>query len=213
MESVKDFSPKAQAQGQRAKSAVGTEREEVPKLSHLDCRSQRAAHCAAGPKKFKTRVENGPAGHGANIEQVVEGLRPYLSGWLGYFGFCQTPSMLTNLEAWIRRRFRCTSGGSGERANSIQGTSPTRREQVPGCENCRFTHRTLAHVRTSGGTNSAAQPVFGSLGFHAWRTAHSSTSRTAVVRTRMPGGVGGAHREVLPYPDLWPKGCSPISAY
>jgi RNA-directed DNA polymerase len=24
----------------------------------------------------------------------------------GYFGFCQTPRVLTNLEAWIRRRLR-----------------------------------------------------------------------------------------------------------
>ena len=30
----------------------------------------------------------------------------YLIGWRGYFGFCQTPRVLTNLEAWIRRRLR-----------------------------------------------------------------------------------------------------------
>jgi RNA-directed DNA polymerase len=29
-----------------------------------------------------------------------------LLGWRGYFGFCQTPRVLTNLEAWIRRRLR-----------------------------------------------------------------------------------------------------------
>ena len=33
-------------------------------------------------------------------------LRPYLIGWRSYFGFCQTPVVLTNLEAWIRRRLR-----------------------------------------------------------------------------------------------------------
>ncbi|WP_275190903.1 group II intron maturase-specific domain-containing protein [Bradyrhizobium sp. CSA112] len=33
-------------------------------------------------------------------------LSPHLIGWLGYFGFCQTPRVLTNLEAWIRRRLR-----------------------------------------------------------------------------------------------------------
>ena len=27
-------------------------------------------------------------------------------------------------------------------------------------------------------------------------------SRTALVRTRVPGGVGGGNREVSPYPDL-----------
>ena len=28
------------------------------------------------------------------------------------------------------------------------------------------------------------------------------TYRTAVVRTRMPGGVGGGRREAFPYPDV-----------
>ena len=32
--------------------------------------------------------------------------RPYLIGWRSYFGFCQTPRVLTNLEAWTRRRLR-----------------------------------------------------------------------------------------------------------
>ena len=31
---------------------------------------------------------------------------PYLIGWRGYFGFCQTPRVLTNLDAWTRRRLR-----------------------------------------------------------------------------------------------------------
>ena len=29
-----------------------------------------------------------------------------LIGWRGYFGFCQTPIVLWNLDAWIRRRLR-----------------------------------------------------------------------------------------------------------
>ena len=37
---------------------------------------------------------------------VIEDLAPYLLGWRGYFGFCQTPRVLTHLEAWIRRRLR-----------------------------------------------------------------------------------------------------------
>ena len=34
-------------------------------------------------------------------------LRRYLTGWRGYFGFCQTPSVLHSLDSWIRRRLRC----------------------------------------------------------------------------------------------------------
>ena len=41
---------------------------------------------------------------GISLPQLIEDLTPYLIGWRGYFGFCQTPRVLTNLEAWIRRR-------------------------------------------------------------------------------------------------------------
>lgn len=43
---------------------------------------------------------------GLSLPQLVKELKPYLIGWRGYFGFCQTPRVLTNLEAWIRRRLR-----------------------------------------------------------------------------------------------------------
>jgi hypothetical protein len=43
---------------------------------------------------------------GVSLPQLIEKLAPYLIGWRGYFGFCQTPRVLTNLEAWIRRRLR-----------------------------------------------------------------------------------------------------------
>ena len=43
---------------------------------------------------------------GESLPQILELLRPYLIGWRSYFGFCQTPVVLTNLEAWIRRRLR-----------------------------------------------------------------------------------------------------------
>jgi len=43
---------------------------------------------------------------GKSLPEVVEELKPYLMGWRNYFGFCQTPRVLTNLEAWTRRRLR-----------------------------------------------------------------------------------------------------------
>jgi len=30
----------------------------------------------------------------------------YLIGWRGYFGFCETPSVLLKLDQWTRRRLR-----------------------------------------------------------------------------------------------------------
>ncbi len=58
-------------------------------------------------KTFKTRArELTYRTRGKSLPQVIEELKSYLIGWRGYFGFCQTPRVLTNLEAWIRRRLR-----------------------------------------------------------------------------------------------------------
>src|SRR5207249_3958833 len=57
--------------------------------------------------KFKTQIRDMTRRtRGISLPQLIEELRPYLIGWRGYFGFCQTPRVLTNLEAWIRRRLR-----------------------------------------------------------------------------------------------------------
>lgn len=44
---------------------------------------------------------------GVSIERMIEELRRYLTGWRGYFGFCETPSVMEKLEGWMRRRLRC----------------------------------------------------------------------------------------------------------
>ena len=43
---------------------------------------------------------------GKSLARIVEELARYLIGWRGYFGFCETPSVLRELDQWIRRRLR-----------------------------------------------------------------------------------------------------------
>ena len=58
--------------------------------------------------RFKKRIrELTKRNRGVSLQRMVEQLRRYLIGWRGYFGFCQTPSVLRNLDSWIRRRLRC----------------------------------------------------------------------------------------------------------
>jgi RNA-directed DNA polymerase len=45
---------------------------------------------------------------GISPEQMTKELTAYLRGWRGYFGYCQTPSVLKTLDEWIRRRLRST---------------------------------------------------------------------------------------------------------
>ena len=44
---------------------------------------------------------------GTSVQKVVAELATYLRGWGGYFGHCQTPSVLDDLNGWVRRRLRC----------------------------------------------------------------------------------------------------------
>jgi len=57
--------------------------------------------------RFKERVRDLTSrSRGVSIEQMAEELSRYLRGWLGYFGKCETPSVLMGLDHWLRRRLR-----------------------------------------------------------------------------------------------------------
>ena len=57
--------------------------------------------------RFKTQLrELTRRTYGVSLPEIIEKVAPYLIGWRGYFGFCQTPRVLSNLDAWIRRRLR-----------------------------------------------------------------------------------------------------------
>lgn len=43
---------------------------------------------------------------GRSLQQIIAELASYLNGWRAYFGFCETPSVLADLDKWIRRRLR-----------------------------------------------------------------------------------------------------------
>jgi RNA-directed DNA polymerase len=58
--------------------------------------------------RFKERIrELTRRTRGISTEQMIGELRGYMIGWRGYFGFCETPSILKDLEGWTRRRLRC----------------------------------------------------------------------------------------------------------
>jgi RNA-directed DNA polymerase len=57
--------------------------------------------------RFKKRVrELTSRTRGVSMERMAEELSRYLRGWIGYFGKCETPSVLADLEHWLRRRLR-----------------------------------------------------------------------------------------------------------
>jgi RNA-directed DNA polymerase len=59
-------------------------------------------------QRFKARVRQLTRRNWSiRMEDRVGRLATYLTGWRGYFGFCETPSVWRDLDSWIRHRLRC----------------------------------------------------------------------------------------------------------
>jgi RNA-directed DNA polymerase len=57
--------------------------------------------------RFKQKIrELTGRSRGISVEAMTKELTSYLRGWKGYFGFCETPSVLQALDQWLRRRLR-----------------------------------------------------------------------------------------------------------
>lgn len=57
--------------------------------------------------RFKHRIrEITRRAKSVSIETTIEELAPYMRGWRGYFGFCETPEVLMYLTRWVRLRLR-----------------------------------------------------------------------------------------------------------
>jgi RNA-directed DNA polymerase len=92
----------------QAKSAVA--RPGQRKFLGFSFTSERKPRRRIAPKaivRFKERIrEQTYRTRGISLTQMVKEIATYLRGWLGYFGDCQTPSVLHSLESWLRRRLR-----------------------------------------------------------------------------------------------------------
>jgi RNA-directed DNA polymerase len=57
--------------------------------------------------RFKRRVrEITRRAKGVSMKTTIEELAPYMRGWRGYFGLCETPEVLLSLTRWVRLRLR-----------------------------------------------------------------------------------------------------------
>jgi RNA-directed DNA polymerase len=110
MESVKRFiTDKLKLKVNESKSAVAKPQER--KFLGFSFTSGKELKRKIAPKaidRFKERIREITAkSRGRSMGKVMEELAPYVRGWRGYFGFCETPSVLQQLDSWIRRRVRC----------------------------------------------------------------------------------------------------------
>ncbi len=109
MESVTHFiTHRLKLKVNQAKSAVA--RPGQRKFLGFSFTSEREPRRRIAPKaiaRFKERIrEQTRRTRSISLPQMVKTITTYLRGWLGYFGDCQTPSVLHRLETWLRRRLR-----------------------------------------------------------------------------------------------------------
>jgi RNA-directed DNA polymerase len=109
MESVEQFLAKRlKLRVNKAKSAVA--KPKVRKFLGFSFTGGRKPRRRIAPQaidRFKARVrELTRRTCGKSLSQVAKELSCYLIGWRGYFGFCETPSVLRELDQWTRRRLR-----------------------------------------------------------------------------------------------------------
>jgi RNA-directed DNA polymerase len=109
MESVTRFiTHRLKLKVNQAKSAVA--RPGQRKFLGFSFTSEREPRRRISPKaitRFKEQIrEKTRRTRGISLTQMSKELTAYLRGWLGYFGDCQTPSVLKSLESWLHRRLR-----------------------------------------------------------------------------------------------------------
>ncbi len=110
MEGVKDFlTRKLRLKVNESKSAVARPKDrKFLGFSFTGGESVKRRIAPQAVLRFKERIrELTRRTRGISIERMVGELRTYMLGWRGYFGFCETPSILRDLDGWTRRRLRC----------------------------------------------------------------------------------------------------------
>src|SRR6266702_389218 len=109
MESIKRFiTQKLKLKVNEAKSAVARPQER--KFLGFSFTAGPDIKRTIAPKaleRFQHRIrETTRRAKGVSMETTIAELAPYLRGWRGYFGFCETPDVLIYLTRWVRLRLR-----------------------------------------------------------------------------------------------------------
>ena len=109
MESVKRFiAERLKLKVNETKSAVA--RPQVRKFLGFSFTDGAVIRRRIAPKaveRFQERIrEITQQARSVSLNRTIAVLAPYMRGWRGYFGFCETPDLLIQLTGWVRRRLR-----------------------------------------------------------------------------------------------------------
>jgi RNA-directed DNA polymerase len=141
---------------------------------------------------------------GRSLEQTIDQLSVYLTGWRGYFGFCQPASVWRDLDGWVRRRLRCLAWAQWRSGRALPRVAPTRAQHAAGGHHGRLGPRSWP-VAAQPASRSPGRLPHGRLR-RTWSANPGSDRRMMPlpnrrVRTRTHGCVGGLRSRASPYPD------------
>jgi RNA-directed DNA polymerase len=139
-------------------------------------------------KRFQERVrELTRHRKSVSVAKMVAQLGRYMTGWRAYFGYCETPSVLRDLDSWIRRRLRAVvwrqwrTGRRRYAALRKRGVDEATVAKTVGCAHGPW------HLSRSPALHRALPTAFfDALGLPRLLAGNRSTNRTAVygpVRT------------------------------
>lgn len=134
-------------------------------------------------------------GRGRSLTRVIEQLGPILRGWINYFSLADVKVIFQQLDAWIRRRLRCILWRQWKRPRTRaknlmkRGLEETRAWKSASNGRGPWWNAGASHM------NEAFPKTYfdrcGHISLYDQLQRLRRTSRTAVVRNRTPGGVGG----------------------
>jgi retron-type reverse transcriptase len=150
----------------------------------------------AGMKRFRANLRAiFRRGRGRSLNTVIAELMPILRGWMNYFRDIEVRNVLETLDGWLRRKLRCLLWRhwkrSATRARHLmrQGLSEVRAWTSATNGRGPWWNAGASHMN-----QSYPKSYFDKLGLVSLLDQYhhlNLSSRTAVVRNRLPGGVGG----------------------
>ena len=136
---------------------------------------------------------------GRSLAAVIYPLGQYLRGWRAYFGFCQSPWELRDLDGWVRRRLRCMVWKLGLAPKPIPATGVSRSVAPSGSLHGSYGTRSMAaESQPSPVEGTACLGLLGPGLTESPMLTQDITNLNRRVRTRTHGGVTGKTREGLP---------------
>jgi RNA-directed DNA polymerase len=109
MKSITQFiTQKLKLKVNEAKSAVARPQDrKFLGFSFTESPEIRRAISPKAQERFKRRIrEITRRAKGVSMKTTMAELAPYMRGWRGYYGFCETPEVLQSLTRWVRMRLR-----------------------------------------------------------------------------------------------------------